>query len=80
MMASCASAVADRAALLAEVDRLTPRWRDGEPPDLAHVYRREPDGYIIVLAAGAEGRMGFWAAGEWHPWGVADWCPLLVPG
>ena len=71
-----------------ELARLTPTWRNGEPPQNgAYVWREHPQGATIVEVLSAEDRaeydgdgVCFWDSVDGPvPWGTARWCPIEVP-
>ena len=74
--------------LRAELTRLTPTWRDGEPPQNgAYVWREHPQGATIVEVLSTEDRadydgddVRYWDSVDGPvSWGTARWCPIGVP-
>lgn len=78
-----ADAQRDRAALLAHIDALTPRWQDGEPLADEWVWRETGNGKGAPVLTGAtpDGHRTFCVNGEdfWFFWGTARWCPFRLP-
>lgn len=75
-------APADIDALLAHIDALTPRWREGEPPEgSGWVWRRDEYGeQPVETRHDSDGRAGYYdGEGTSEPWGTARWCPIRRP-
>lgn len=75
----------DRVALLSHIDALTPRWRDGEPPNVTdYVWREEAlgghDGQVVRVEKWPNGPRYAHSGGFPRAWGTARWCPIRGPG
>jgi hypothetical protein len=71
--------------LRATIAEMTPRWREGEPPAEAQVWREYlgAKGPVVVytFANHNDGRIMYYGFADDEPkeWGTARWCPINKP-
>lgn len=75
------AASATIAKLRAENARLTPTWREVEPPPNALVLRERPDGELqaVHTVRVADRICIMHSSGDVLAWGNARWCPIAQP-
>lgn len=70
--------------LLDEVERLTPRWQEGPPPDSAEFVFREEESVAVPVQISGHSKgpaVWFYRPGilSDEPWGTARWAPIPNP-
>lgn len=67
-------------ALHAEIERLTPRWQQGEPPASCAEVWREGTANLVYVGR-FDGVLCYWQSGDPpSPWGgTARWSPIVRP-